>query len=129
MERHQINPWKWQDAFGFSQAWRVDGAGSIVYVSGQASISADGNVTHANDFESQTRLAFENIKSVLEAAGASLQDVVKLGAFITDMSNLEKYGAVQGEFFPGKKPAQTLVQVNSLALPEMLIEVDAVAIL
>ena len=128
MKKHQINPWQWQDVFGFSQAWKIDAPGSVVFVSGQASISADGNVMHAHDFEAQAQLTFQNLKTVLEAAGASLSDVVKLGAFVTNMSNLDTYGAVQAEFFPGLKPAQTLVQVASLALPEMMIEVEAMAV-
>jgi len=123
MKKTQINPWQWQDAFGFSQAWKIDGAESLIVVSGQAGIAANGEVLHAGDFSAQARLTFENIKSVVEAAGGSMEGIVKLTAFLTDMSNLEAYGAVQGEFFPGKKPAQTLVQVSALALPEMMIEV------
>jgi len=128
MKKTQINPWAWQDMFGFSQAWKVDEARSLHIISGQASFSAEGSVMHDKDFEGQTRLTFENLKTVLEAGGASLSDVVKLGAFVTDMSNLETYGAIQAEFFPGQKPAQTLVEVSSLALPEMMIEVEAIAV-
>jgi enamine deaminase RidA (YjgF/YER057c/UK114 family) len=128
MKKTQINPWAWQDMFGFSQAWKVDEARSLVIISGQASFSAEGSVMHDKDFEAQARLTFENLKTVLEAGGGSLGDVVKLGAFVTDMSNLETFGAVQAAFFPGPKPAQTLVEVSSLALPEMMIEVEAIAV-
>ena len=65
---------------------------------------------------------------VLESSGASLRNIVKLSVFVTDMSMLETYGAVQAEFFPGDKPAQTLLQVAALALPEMMIEIEAVAV-
>lgn len=129
MEKKQINPWKWQDAFGFSQAWKIDGAKTIIVVSGQASISARGDVLHVGDFQSQTRLTFENLNAVLEASGACLCHIVKLSVFVTDMSNLETYGSVQSDFFPGEKPAQTLVQVSALALPEMMIEVEGIAVL
>ncbi len=128
MKKAQINPWKWQDAFGFSQAWKIDGADSLIIVSGQSSISDQGEVLHAGDFEAQARLTFENLKIVLERSGSSLNDVVKLGAFVTNMRDLETYGAVQAEFFPGQKPAQTLVEVSALALPEMMIEVEAIAV-
>jgi len=56
MEKTQINPWRWQDAYGFSQAWKVDGARSLIFVSGQASISAEGTVMHQGDFRAQARL-------------------------------------------------------------------------
>ena len=128
MKKTQINPWKWQDLFGFSQAWKVDGAETTIFVSGQSSISADGAVLHGGDFEAQARLTFENMKTVLQASGATLKDIVKLTVFVTDMSMLETYGAVQAEFFPGEKPAQTLVQVSGLALPEMMIEIEGVAV-
>ena len=129
MEKNQINPWSWQDAFGFSQAWKVNGAGTLLFISGQTSISANGEVLHSGDFAAQTRLTFENLKTVLQASGASLGDIVKLSVFVTDMGMLETYGAVQAEFFPAEKPAQTLVQVSALALPDLMIEVEAIAAL
>lgn len=128
MEKTQINPWRWQDAYGFSQAWKVDGARSLIFVSGQASISAEGTVMHQGDFRAQARLTFENLHTALKEAGASLEDIVKLGVYLMDMANLPDYGAVQAEFFRGSMPAQTVVQINSLALPGMMIEVEAVAV-
>lgn len=129
MKKTQVNPWRWQDHFGFSQAWKVDEAKSLVFVSGQASISSEGTVLHADDFAAQVRLTFENLKAVLEQAGASLNDVVKLGAYFSDISQLPQYGAIQAEFFTGKMPAQTAVEVRSLALPGMMIEIEAYAVL
>jgi enamine deaminase RidA (YjgF/YER057c/UK114 family) len=128
MEKTQINPWRWQDAYGFSQAWKVDGARSLIFVSGQASISAEGTVMHQGDFRAQARLTFENLHTALKEAGASLEDIVKLGVYLMDMGNLPDYGAVQAEFFRGPMPAQTVVQINSLALPGMMIEIEAVAV-
>jgi enamine deaminase RidA (YjgF/YER057c/UK114 family) len=129
MVKTQINPWTWQDPFGFSQAWKMEGAKTIILVSGQASISADGEVMHAGDFKAQVRLTFENLKVVLENAGATLEDVVKLGAYFVGIEHLPEYGEVQAEFFQGKMPAQTAVGVASLALPGMMIEVEATAVL
>src|ERR671933_27073 len=68
VEKLQVNPWSWQDRFGFSQAWRVDGAQTVVFLSGQGPISADGELV-ADDFETQARQTFENLRTVLEAAG------------------------------------------------------------
>jgi len=128
MKKTQVNPWTWQDNFGFSQAWKVDEGKSVIFVSGQASISAEGTVMHQGDFKAQVRLTFENLKKVLEQAGASLKDVVKLGAYFVDIGRLPDYGAVQAEFFKGKMPAQTAVGVSALALPGMMIEVEAYAV-
>ncbi len=129
MAKTQLNPWKWQDMYGFSQGWRVDGGQTVIFVSGQASISAEGVVLHADDFEAQVRLTFENLQTVLQEAGATLENVVKLGAFFTDIQRLPVYGAVQAEFFSGPMPAQTAIEVSSLALPGMMIEVEAYAVL
>jgi 2-iminobutanoate/2-iminopropanoate deaminase len=128
MEEQQVNPWTWQDAAGFSQAWRVDGARSTVFVSGQAAISADGQLVGADDFECQVRQVFENLQMVLEQAGTGLDAVVKLTVYLTDMSRLREYTRIKGEFFTGKQPASTAVGVTALARPEMLIEVEAVAV-
>ena len=73
-------------------------------------------------------LTFENLHTALKEAGASLEDIVKLGVYLMDMGNLPDYGAVQAEFFRGSMPAQTVAQINSLAFPGMMIEVEAVAV-
>lgn len=128
MELTPVNPWQWQNQYGFTQAWKVAGAGSLIFVSGQAGISVDGEVLHPDDFKAQARLAFENLRTVLGEAGASLEHVVKLGAYLTDMAKLPDYSAVQLEFFHGHRPAQTLIQVAGLALPGMQVEVEAFAV-
>ena len=129
MTKTQLNPWKWQDMYGFSQGWRVDEGQSVIFVSGQASISSEGDVLYSDDFEAQVRLTFENLQKVLNEAGATLENVVKLGAFFTDIKRLPEYGAVQAGFFKGQMPAQTAIEVSSLALPGMMIEVEAYAVL
>ena len=94
MEKRQINPWTWQERFGFAQAWRVDSAQSVVFVAGQAPISADGEVVAPGDFEAQARRVFENLRTVLEQAGASFESVVKITIYVTDMSSRRDRGAV-----------------------------------
>ena len=127
MDKEQVNPWTWQDAAGFSQAWRVRGADSIVFVSGQAPISADGQLVGENDFESQVRQVMENLQAVLEAAGMGLASVVKLTVYLTDLTRLREYTRIKGEFFGGQQPASTAVGVTALARPEIMVEVEAVA--
>lgn len=129
MERTQVNPWTWQDQFGFSQAWRVDGAESVVFLSGQGPISAEGQLVGEGDFEAQVRQVFQNLKAVLEQAGGSLDDVVKVGIYLTDMSKLRDYTRVTSEFLTGPPPASTAVGVTSLAVPGMMVEVEATAVL
>jgi 2-iminobutanoate/2-iminopropanoate deaminase len=128
MNKLQVNPWQWQDRSGFSQAWRVDGASSLVFVSGQASISADGQFVGEDDFYAQVRLVFENLRTVLDQAGATLENVVKLTVFLTDMNRLPDYTRIKGTFFSGEQPASTAVGVAALARPEMMVEVEALAI-
>lgn len=129
MTKRAVNPWDWQNRAGFSQAWRVDGASALVLISGQAPISADGQLVGANDFEAQARQVLENLVTVAEEAGATLDDVVKLTVFLTDMRNLQEYTRIKGEFFHGEQPASTAVEVSALARPEMLVEVEALAVL
>lgn len=128
MNKQQINPWTWQDAAGFSQAWTVDGAQSIVFVSGQAPVSGDGRLVGEGDFEAQTRQVFENLRTVLEQAGMGLDAIVKLTVYLTDMSLLREYARIKGEFMTGAQPASTAVGVTALARPEMMVEVEAIAV-
>jgi enamine deaminase RidA (YjgF/YER057c/UK114 family) len=79
--------------------------------------------------EAQARGAFTKVKKLLQAAGGSLSDVVKMTVYVTDMSQRAEFGKVRAEFFPGEKPCSTLVEVKGLAMPEYLVEVDVIAIL
>ena len=84
---------------------------------------------HEGNFAAQARLAFENLRTVLEQAGASLGDVVKLGVFLVGIEHLPEYGIVLSEFFEGQSQASTLVGVSALAQPRMMLEVEAYAVL
>jgi enamine deaminase RidA (YjgF/YER057c/UK114 family) len=77
MEKTRVNPWKWQDQFGFSQCWKVDGAKTLIFVSGQSSISADGEVLHAGDFKAQARLTFGNLRTVSGPSSVSTWELKK----------------------------------------------------
>jgi reactive intermediate/imine deaminase len=129
MTKQAVNPWEWQKRAGFSQAWRVDGPSSLVFISGQAPISADGELVGVDDFEAQCRQVFRNLETVVDESGATLESIVKLTVFLTDMRTLSEYTRIKGEFFRGEQPASTAVGVAALARPEMLVEVEALAVL
>ena len=128
MEKTQINPWAWQDRAGFSQAWSVEGAQKVIFVSGQASISAEGAVVGEGDFEAQTRQVFENLRTVLKGAGADFDSIVKITVYLTDISRLPEFGRIKAGYIEGPQPASTAVGVSALALPGMMIEVEATAV-
>jgi reactive intermediate/imine deaminase len=129
VDRQQVNPWTWQDAAGFSQAWRVEEARALVFVAGQAPIGADGQVVGEGDFEAQVRQVFENLRTVLEQAGAGLDAIVKLTVYLTDMSRIRDYTRIKGEYMTGAQPASTALGVTVLARPGMMVEVEAIAAL
>ena len=123
-----VNPWTWQERFGYSQAWRVDGAQSLVVVAGQGPIAPDGSLVGADDFEAQARQTFENLRAVLEAAGASLAGLVSTTTYLTDVARARDLGRVRAEFLTGPPPAGTLVGVTGLAVPGMQLEISAIAV-
>ena len=87
MEKRAVNPWSWQEKFGFSHGWRVEGAGAVIFLAGQGPVTPDGQVLDG-DFDAQARLTFENMQAVLEQADASFEAVVKLTAFFTNITRL-----------------------------------------
>lgn len=88
MQRNVVNPWPWQDAFGFVQANVVEGGQRVVYCAGQASVSADGQPLHMGDLPAQINQAFDNLETVLRAANMSLSQVVRLTYYTTDLDGL-----------------------------------------
>ena len=113
------------EAFRLSQAMRV---GDVLYVSGQAAISPAGEIVGADDFDAQAEQTFLNLKAVLEAGGSSLADIVKVTIFLTDMGNFPKIVELRGKWFSEPWPADTIVEVSSLALPELQLEIEAIAV-
>ncbi|MFI7004667.1 RidA family protein [Nocardia sp. NPDC050175] len=115
----------WYEPYKISQAIKANG---LLYVSGQAGIDERGR-TVSDDFLTQGRRAFANIKRVLVQAGADLGDVVKVGIFVTDMAaNLDKVIQLRGEFLAEPYPADTLLEVSSLAQSDWQIEVEVTAL-
>jgi reactive intermediate/imine deaminase len=112
---------------GYSHAIEVAG-GRTIYVSGQIALDANGHVVGTGDIKAQTRQVLENMKSVLQAAGASLDDVVKITVFMTDVSQIAGFREVRDVYFTKTPPTSSLVEVKRLVRPELLIEIDAVAV-
>ena len=113
------------DTFHFAQATR---AGDTIWVSGQTGIDP-ATMTPADGAEAQARLAFDGVKTVLQAAGATMDDIVELTTFHTDLrGDMKSFATVKDEYLPDRYPSWTAVGVTQLALPELLVEIRAVAV-
>ena len=102
--------------------------GELLFVSGQAAIDERGQLVGVGDFDAQAEQAFRNLERVLEAGGSSLRDVAKVTIFLTDMSNFARIVDLRGKWFSEPYPADSIIQVSALALPELDIEIEAVAV-
>jgi reactive intermediate/imine deaminase len=111
--------------FLISQAFRV---GDWVITSGQAAIAPTGELVGVGDFDLQVKQTMTNLSAVLEAAGSSLGQVFKVTIYLRDMANFDKIMALRAAYFSPPYPADTIVEVSSLALPELEIEIEAMAL-
>ncbi len=116
---------KWENIVGYSRAVRV---GNIIEVSGTAPVDGDKIIGIGNAYE-QTKFCLQKIEKALLKAGATLNDVVRTRMFVTDISRWEEYGKAHGEFFKDIKPVTSMIEVKSLIAPQMLIEIEATAII
>ena len=127
MTKKEIDPgWSWDDQFLYSQGIQV---GDLLFISGQAALAEDGSLVGPGDFKAQAHQVFKNLKTVLNQAGAGLSDIVKVTVFVTDMQNFPAFVELRKEYFSLPYPADTIAQVQSLALPELMIEIEAIAVL
>lgn len=113
----------------YTQAIKVTGAHTLLFLAGQVAYDKDGGVMHRGDFKGQAREAFRAIKALVEAAGGTMDSIVKINTYLTDVRYRADLVPVRAEFFPRKSPASTLVQVSALAHPDWLIEIEAIAAL
>ena len=130
MERRAVNPWTWQDQFGYVQANEASGAERVLVCSGQTSVDADGQPMHEGDMGAQVGQALDNVETVLSEAGYTLADVVLLNYFVTDVDAFLQAGEVYGAKLAqaGCRPASTLLGVSRLAYPSLLVEIEATAV-
>lgn len=116
------------DPPGYSQAIKVTGAQTMLFLAGQVAYDKDGSVKHRGDFKAQAREVFTAIKALVQAGGGTLDNVVKLNTYVLDVRYRQEFRAVREEFFGAKGPASTMIEVPSLAHPDYLIEVEAIAV-
>jgi len=130
MDIRKVNPWTWQDEYGFSQGIEVTGAERVLYCAGQTSSGPDGETLHGDDMAAQCGQALDNLETVLQHAGMTFANVVRLNYYVTDVDRfLSEAAAVVGERLAGVvQPAGTLLGVSRLAFPDLLIEIEATAV-
>ncbi len=128
----KIEPYAAKSAYdppGYAQAVKVTDAQTILFLAGQVAYSADGGVAHPGDFKAQARACLACLKAQIEAGGATMADIVKVNTYVTDIRHRADYAAVREEFFGKKLPASTMVGVTSLAHPDFMIGIEAIAVL
>jgi len=129
MPQARINPWRWQDQYGFSQAIEVNSAQRLLFCAGQVALDAEGKMKCAGDMRGQLEAAMDNVETVLAAGGLSLANVVRLKFYTTDVDGLfGHYDMIASRLAAvGCQPSSTLLGVTRLAFPELLIEIEATA--
>jgi 2-iminobutanoate/2-iminopropanoate deaminase len=112
----------------YSPAVKASG-GTTIYLAGHTGFQDEAGKTYPNDFDAQVRVCFERIRQTLERAGGSLDDIVTMTVFITDMENGTRFTQLRRQFFKeGRYPASALIGIKELARPEMMIEIQAIAV-
>jgi enamine deaminase RidA (YjgF/YER057c/UK114 family) len=117
---------KWEDIVGYSRAVKV---GNTIEVAGTTAVDENGIVHGLNDPYQQTKYVLEKIEKILNKAGATMEHVVRTRMFVTDINHWEEIGKAHGEFFKTIKPVSSMVEVNRLIDPELLIEIEVSAII
>ena len=110
--------------YRISPGFKVNG---MLYLSGHAAISESGELVGVGDFDAQAQATFESLQRTLQAGGSDLSHVIKVTIYLTDMTHFEKVVALREQWFTTPYPADTIVEVSSLALPELMIEIEAIA--
>jgi reactive intermediate/imine deaminase len=122
-----LNPSTLSTPTGYTHVVQVHG-GRTLYISGQVAFDKSGNVVGKGDFAAQVTQVFENLKSALAAGGATFDNVVKVTTFVTDLSQMQTLRSIRGKYYGTNAPASTLVQITKLAHEDLLIEIEAIAV-
>ena len=130
MSKKQIQSDKIRQPSGhFSHAIAVETKGKLVFISGMTSRRADGTIVGVGDIEAQTRQVCENLKSAVEAAGGTMDDICRVDVYVRNMEHFEKIHKVRREYFRSPPPASTMVEVTKMTSPDYLIEINAIAVI
>ena len=130
MRKKIINPWTWQEKFGFVQANEVTDVKNTLYTAGIVSVDENGNLLYANDMEKQINQIFNNMETLFKEANYNFSDVVRFTYYTTDIEAFIKAGSVLGSLLKKTdcRPATSLIGVNSLFHPDCVIEIEAIAV-
>ena len=127
---------KIQRIIGTEQVAATDGTwaqaarrGNMLFISGQVPLDSEGNLVGKDDFAAQAKQTLDNLMAMLEAGGATVQDLASITVFLTDMGNRPTFAAVRKDYFKDDPPASTVVEINRLFADEILLEINGIAVL
>lgn len=122
-----LNPPTLSTPTGYTHVVQVQG-GRTIYIAGQVAFDKSGNLVGKGDFAAQTTQVFENLKSALAAGGATFDNLVKVTTFVTDLSQMQTLRSIRAKYYGKNPPASTLVQITKLANDDLMIEIEAIAV-
>ena len=129
MAKQQVTTSKVREPMGhFSQAITIEAKGKLVFISGMTARRPDGTIAGVGDVEAQTRQVCENLKSAVEAAGGTMEDICRVDVYVRNIEHFDKIHKVRREYFKAPAPASTMVEVTKMVSPEYLIEINAIAV-
>jgi reactive intermediate/imine deaminase len=130
MAKQQVTTSQVREPMGhFSQAIAIEAKGKLVFISGMTARRPDGSIAGIGDVEAQTRQVCENLKSAVEAAGGTMEDICRVDVYVRNIEHFDKIHKVRREYFKAPAPASTMVEVTKMVSPEYLIEINAIAVI